>query len=91
MNPENIPSIADHPNFREASCRQVDAETADEYWHPQRYNSAVAKMARRICQGCVILDDCRDYALKTRPEHGIWGGLDPREIEQVAGYGGQGA
>ncbi|ETT24267.1 transcription factor WhiB [Rhodococcus rhodochrous ATCC 21198] len=91
MNPENIPSIADHPNFREASCRQVDAETADAYWHPSRYNSAAAKMARRICQGCVILEDCRDYALKTLPEHGIWGGLDPHEIERRAGYRGQGA
>ncbi|QOH56212.1 WhiB family transcriptional regulator [Rhodococcus rhodochrous] len=87
MSPENIPSIADHPNFEEASCRQVDPETADEYWHPQRYESAAAKMARRICQSCVIMQDCRDYAVKTLPDFGIWGGLSPRELERLASTG----
>lgn len=91
MNPEHLPSIANQPDFTEAACRRIPPEVADEYFMPQRYNSAVAKMARRICQGCVILDDCRTYALKTLPEHGIWGGLDPHQIEQAAGYGGQGA
>lgn len=35
--------------------------------------------ARRICNGCEVLVDCRGYALRTRQSAGVWGGLAPWE------------
>ena len=35
--------------------------------------------AKRLCDGCAVRDDCRDYALDTRQSDGIWGGMTPEE------------
>jgi len=36
-------------------------------------------VAKQVCAGCVVIDDCRDYALATRQPFGVWGGLDEEE------------
>jgi WhiB family redox-sensing transcriptional regulator len=35
-----------------------------------------------VCGRCPVVDDCRDYAMRAREAHGIWGGLteDEREV-----------
>jgi WhiB family transcriptional regulator, redox-sensing transcriptional regulator len=35
--------------------------------------------AKQYCAGCPVLDCCRDYALATREEFGVWGGLNEDE------------
>ena len=35
--------------------------------------------AKAVCGTCVVLDDCRDYALATRQPFGVWGGMDEDE------------
>lgn len=32
--------------------------------------------AKAICAGCSVLEQCRDYALRSRQPFGVWGGLD---------------
>jgi hypothetical protein len=49
--------------------------------------------AKLICNGsvdrgvppCQVRDQCLQYALDHDDEHGIWGGLSPRERRQVRG------
>jgi WhiB family redox-sensing transcriptional regulator len=36
--------------------------------------------ARRLCQGCRFQLDCREWAVETGQEHGMWGGLAPDEL-----------
>ncbi len=36
--------------------------------------------ARRICETCALLEECRDYARRHR-EHGFWGGESEEERE----------
>jgi WhiB family redox-sensing transcriptional regulator len=31
--------------------------------------------ARRLCEGCPVLEACRNYALEAGEEYGVWGGL----------------
>ena len=38
--------------------------------------------AKEICSQCSVLDQCREYALEIREQHGIWGGLTERERRQ---------
>ena len=39
--------------------------------------------AKKICRGCVVREDCLEYALAF-PEHfGIWGGMSERERRRV--------
>src|SRR3954469_15421360 len=38
-----------------------------------------AAMAKRVCAGCEVVVECRDYALATSQPFGVWGGLDEEE------------
>lgn len=38
--------------------------------------------AKRICHTCPVLQPCLEYALATREQYGIWGGMT--EIERKA-------
>ena len=38
--------------------------------------------AKRICQTCPVLQPCLEYALATREQYGIWGGMT--EVERKA-------
>lgn len=36
--------------------------------------------AKAVCRSCVVLDDCREWAIASEEaEHGIWGGLSEDE------------
>src|SRR5690606_35053352 len=40
---------------------------------------AKATEAKQICGGCPVREECLEYALRTRPVYGIWGGLNHNE------------
>jgi WhiB family transcriptional regulator, redox-sensing transcriptional regulator len=35
--------------------------------------------AKEVCEGCPVLESCREYALDAREAYGIWGALTPLE------------
>jgi WhiB family redox-sensing transcriptional regulator len=37
------------------------------------------RKAKSICAQCVVLPECREFALRIREPHGIWGGLTEAE------------
>ena len=39
--------------------------------------------ARAICKGCPVGDQCLEYALEERIEHGVWGGCSERERRRI--------
>lgn len=36
-------------------------------------------LAKSACARCTVRTDCLEYALATRADHGIWGGLTEKE------------
>jgi len=38
-----------------------------------------AELAKKICTGCTVQEDCLEYALEYSLEHGIWAGYTPKE------------
>lgn len=40
-------------------------------------------IAKSICKACTVRLECLEYAIDTRQEKGIWGGLTPRERRRV--------
>lgn len=36
-------------------------------------------VARKLCQSCPIRLQCLEYAVANNEDHGIWGGMTPRE------------
>lgn len=43
-------------------------------WFDRYYDTA-----RQICKPCPVKRECLEYAKAHRIEHGMWGGLTPRE------------
>jgi WhiB family redox-sensing transcriptional regulator len=39
--------------------------------------------ARKICNDCPVLEQCLEYALVNRIEHGVWGGCSERERRRI--------
>ncbi len=40
--------------------------------------------ARQICVGCPVREECLEYALYHRIDHGVWGGTSERERRRIA-------
>ena len=57
----------------EANCLGVDPDL----FFPER--GASTKEAKAVCKGCVVREDCLEFALPNGEKFGIWGGLSERE------------
>ena len=60
-----------------ANCLGVDPDL----FFPER--GASTKEAKAVCQGCVVREDCLEYALANGEKVGIWGGLSERERRRI--------
>ncbi len=60
-----------------ANCLGVDPDL----FFPER--GASTKEAKSVCQGCVVREDCLEYALANGEKFGIWGGLSERERRRI--------
>lgn len=61
-----------------AACRDEDPEL----FFPvsiKAAGAAQAAEAKEVCAQCPVREPCRDYALRTRQDAGIWGGLTDEE------------
>ena len=57
----------------EGACREVPPSL----FFPRR--GEVVDMARSVCAGCPVIEQCRDYALGVPGLKGVWAGLSERE------------
>ena len=61
----------------DAACRSTDPDL----FFPER--GASTKEAKAVCRGCVVREDCLEYALANGEKFGIWGGLSERERRRI--------
>src|ERR1700728_389916 len=60
-----------------ANCMGVDPEL----FFPER--GASTREAKEVCRGCVVREDCLEYAVANGEKFGIWGGLSERERRRI--------
>ncbi|WP_368866403.1 WhiB family transcriptional regulator [Rhodococcoides fascians] len=65
-----------------ARCRDYDPAAFFEPEEECDSFSETSISAKRICEGCVVRDDCLNYALDAGEQFGVWGGLTSRERKQ---------
>src|SRR5687767_4591368 len=52
-----------------------------DLFFPER--GASTKEAKEVCRGCVVRDECLEYALSNGEKFGIWGGMSERERRRI--------
>lgn len=70
-------TLAPEPWTRDAAC----ATTNPELFFPEPGGSSTA--AKRICRTCPVINECLDYATRTRQNVGVRGGKAPRQLRAV--------
>ena len=58
-----------------ASCNEVEGDM----WFAEATNFLATKYAKKVCGECRVKDECLQYALEERIDHGVWGGLTIQE------------
>ena len=68
-----------------AACRGPHAAVFFPPSHGERREARQNReqAAKSICRACTVCATCRDYALRIREPHGIWGGLNEAERKQL--------
>ena len=61
----------------EANCLGVDPDL----FFPER--GASTREAKEVCRGCVVREQCLEYALAHGEKFGIWGGMSERERRRI--------
>jgi len=64
-----------------AACRGEDASLffAPSHFETRDEKRTRERRAKAICASCPVRVECREYAVRTREAHGIWGGLNELE------------
>jgi WhiB family redox-sensing transcriptional regulator len=60
-----------------ANCLGVDPDL----FFPER--GASTREAKEVCRGCVVREDCLEFALANGEKFGIWGGMSERERRRI--------
>lgn len=65
-----------------AACRDLDP---DLFFPPGETKTSWPKIeeARAVCLTCPVQRRCLEYALRTRPAYGVWGGLSTTERREL--------
>jgi WhiB family redox-sensing transcriptional regulator len=71
------------PDWTRAACVEVEPEL----FFPPGTTNALArsqtKAAKEVCAGCDIRLTCLEWAMSTRQEFGVWGGLSEDERHEL--------
>jgi len=54
--------------------------------HPSHFfpsDGVGVELAKQACAGCPVLEQCLEYALTHRVEHGVWGGCSERQRRRI--------
>lgn len=68
------------PDWTDAVCRGVDP---DLFFPLGDTSYRQIEDAKKVCAGCPIRSKCLDWALETRQDSGVWGGLSERERRTI--------
>ena len=62
---------------QKALCAQADPRDFDNEWFGS------VERAKKVCKGCVVKEQCLQYALDNDETFGIWGGLSEEERRKL--------
>ena len=74
---ELLSGLEDRGWQAQANCMGVDPDL----FFPER--GASTREAKEVCRGCVVREDCLEFALDNGEKFGIWGAMSERERRRL--------
>ena len=75
---EMLPPIELEENWQDgANCLGVDPDL----FFPER--GASTREAKEVCRGCIVREQCLEFALQNGEKFGVWGGFSERERRRI--------
>jgi len=75
------PTLKNYQWQEDAACKTVDPEL---FFHPDQERGPEkderTRQAKLVCATCTVTKECLDFAVNTRQDFGVWGGLDEDEL-----------
>lgn len=65
-----------------AVCREEDPELFFPLGNTGPWQLQIEE-AKAVCRRCPAMNDCRRWALDTRQDSGVWGGLSENELRAI--------
>lgn len=62
-----------------AYCRNIDPDL----FFPDQSSTKDAANAVAVCAGCIVREECLEYAILTRERFGVWGGKTERQRRKI--------
>lgn len=59
----------------QAACAAPQFKAHEDLWFARPGDQQAMDAAKRICRSCPVMQECGQYALAERIEHGVWGGM----------------
>ncbi|HTJ74847.1 MAG TPA: WhiB family transcriptional regulator [Acidimicrobiales bacterium] len=75
--PETLTTYDPNEWRQDAACRDMDTAI----FFPETEEAAAA--AKAVCATCPVREACLQFALVTRQDDGVWGGLDENERRRL--------
>ena len=75
--PESLTTYDPNEWRQDAACRDLDTAI----FFPETDGAAAA--AKAVCATCPVREACLQFALITRQDDGVWGGLDENERRRL--------
>jgi WhiB family redox-sensing transcriptional regulator len=66
----------------DAACRQASPEAAEGFFAFDDEAELIA-VAKQVCAGCPVTEQCRTWAMDTGVDFGVWGGLTAEERREL--------
>jgi WhiB family redox-sensing transcriptional regulator len=71
------PPVDEATWMADARCRDMDPD----FFFPS--DGLGVEAAQRICANCPVKNECLEYALDHRIDHGVWGGASERSRRRI--------
>lgn len=66
--------------YEDAKCRGMDTSL---FFLQRGETTPEAKRVKDVCKECPVIRQCLDFAIENKIQHGIFGGLAPKDRRKV--------
>lgn len=74
----NLPDLTPEAWMTGALCAQIPGDV----FFPEKGDQGGRRQAVKVCAACPVIEQCAEFAARTKQTHGVWGGKPARQLRK---------